>query len=43
MREATFFTQLPDRWQGDSARLIVRMPGIVLVDEDVDVRHGLVA
>lgn len=43
VREATFFTQLPDGWQGDSARLIVTMPGVVLVDEDVEVELGLVA
>ena len=40
--EATFTALLPDGWIGDSARLIVTMPGIVLIDRQVEVSNGLV-
>ena len=40
--DATFTTLLPDGWIGDSARLIVTMPGNVLIDQQVDVTNSLV-
>ena len=40
--DATFTTLLPDGWVGDAARLVVTMPGNVLVDQEVDVTNGLV-
>ena len=39
---ATFTTRLPAGWDGDSARLVVTMPGNVLVDEQVSVAGGQV-
>ncbi|MBT3942600.1 MAG: hypothetical protein HOF43_07805 [Chloroflexi bacterium] len=39
---AIFATLLPDGWAGDSARLIVTMPGNVLIDQQVNVKNGLV-
>jgi hypothetical protein len=40
--DATFTALLPDGWIGNSARLVVTMPGNVLVDQEVDVTNGLV-
>ena len=43
IEKATFEAELPSGWEGDEARLVVTMPGIVLVDEVVRVRDGRVA
>ena len=43
VREATFQAILPDGWQGESARVIVTMPGNVLVDEELAIADGLVS
>ena len=42
VRHASFQAVLPDGWSGDSTRVIVTMPGTVLVDEEVAVADGLV-
>ena len=41
--QATFEASLPAGWSGDDARVIVTMPGIVLVDERVPVHDGRLA
>ena len=41
--QATFRAVLPGGWDGDTARIIVTMPGTVLVDEDVTVSGGLIS
>ena len=41
--QATFRAVLPGGWDGDTARIIVTMPGTVLVDEDVRVSGGLIS
>lgn len=38
--EATFTVILPDGWTGDSARLVVTMPGNVLIDDRVEILNG---
>ena len=38
--EAYFEAALPRGWAGDSARVVVTMPGTVLIDEDVTVQNG---
>ena len=38
--EAYFEATLPPRWTGDIARVIVTMPGIVLIDEEVTIHEG---
>ncbi len=40
VHEAYFEAALPGGWTGDTARVIVTMPGTVLVDEDAVVRAG---
>ncbi len=42
VRQAYFEASLPRGWTGDTARVIVTMPGVVLVDEDVTVSGDLV-
>ena len=42
VRQASFQAALPDQWHGDSARVIVTMPGNVLVDEEIALTGGLV-
>ena len=42
VRQAIFRAVLPAGWDGDTARVAVTMPGIVLVDEDVEVNGGLI-
>jgi hypothetical protein len=39
---AIFRAALPRGWDGDTARVTVTMPGIVLVDEDFDVSEGVI-
>lgn len=39
---AYFETALPAGWRAKSARVIVTMPGIVLIDEDVPVHEGMI-
>lgn len=39
---AVFTTELPDGWTGDDVRLIVTMPGNVLIDEQIEVVDGTV-
>ncbi len=36
-RNATFETDLPSTWDGESVRLVVTMPGVVLLDEDMPI------
>ena len=38
VRNANFQAELPSGWNGDKATVIVTMPGVVLVDEDVSVQ-----
>ena len=38
--EAYFEAALPRGWAGDSAQVVVTMPGTVLIDEDVTVQNG---
>ena len=40
--EASFEAALPDGWRGETSRVIVTMPGIVLIDKDVPVRFGMI-
>ncbi len=40
--KASFATVLPDIWGGETARVIVTMPGIVLIDEDIPVHEGII-
>ena len=42
VRTARFGAALPNGWSGDKARVIVTMPGIVLVDEEVPTDGGTV-
>ena len=42
VRRAIFRAALPRGWDGDTARVTVTMPGIVLVDEDVGVSGGMI-
>ena len=42
VRRASFEAELPAGWSGDTARVIVTMPGIVLVDEDMPVAAGAI-
>ena len=42
IHEAYFEASLPADWDGDTARVIVAMPGIVLVDEDTTINRGMV-
>ena len=42
VRTARFEAALPNGWSGDKARVIVTMPGIVLVDEEVPTNGGTV-
>ncbi len=42
VRRATFRAALPRGWDGDTARVTVTMPGIVLVDKDVGVSEGVI-
>ncbi len=39
VRRSTFEAGLPSGWTGETVRVIVTMPGIVLVDEEVTVRN----
>ena len=41
VRSASFWAALPSGWTGATARVAVTMPGIVLVDQDVAVRDGM--
>ena len=41
-REGVFITELPDGWVGDEVNLVVRMPGNVLIDEQLQVIDGAV-
>ena len=38
VRNANFQAELPSGWNGDKATVIVTMPGVVLVDEDISVQ-----
>ena len=42
VQTATFQAALPAGWSGNTARVIVTMPGIVLADEEVAIRDGAV-
>ena len=42
IREARFEATLPSGWSGNTARVVVTMPGVVLVDEDVGVSGGTI-
>ena len=39
---ASFRAALPRGWNGDTARVTMTMPGIVLVDEDIEVSEGVI-
>ncbi len=41
VRSASFWAALPSGWSSATARVAVTMPGIVLVDQDVPVRGGM--
>ena len=42
VRAGSFEAVLPSGWTGDTARVIVTMPGIVLVDEAVSLEDGVI-
>ena len=42
VREGDFLAAPPNGWEGGTAKLIVTMPGTVLLDEEVSIQDGLV-
>ena len=42
VQNASFEAVLPSGWTGDTARVVVTMPGTVLVDEEVSVQGNLI-